>query len=119
MKINKAQTAQTAGHGISLSAIAVIYMQVVAPMQAEIDELENQVVQRCEIAEVKHEVLAVGEGKWAESARDVANRYITLSENEPLSQNNELRLNQKLRHEQEFRAEQVRLLGLAEAACDG
>jgi len=119
MKINKAQTAQTAGHGVSLSVIGIIYMQFLVPMQAEIDELQNQLVQRCEIVKVKNEALAADETNLSESARDVANRYISLSENEPLSQTNQLRLEQKLRQEQQFKAEEVRLLGLAEAACDG
>lgn len=119
MKINKAQTAQTAGHGVSLSAIAVIYMQVVVPMQAEIAELENQVVGRCDMDAVLDMAMAEDQSNLALTAKDVADRYVTMSAYEPLSENNRLRLEQKRLQEQQFLAEETRLLGLAEAACDG
>lgn len=116
MKINKAQVGT---HGTSLTAIAVMAYQLFIGMGDRIDQLELQTVNRCEIEAVLDMAMAEDQANLAESARDVANRYVTLSENEPLSQSNQLRLEQKRLQEQQFLAEETRLLGLAEAACDG
>jgi len=96
-----------------MGVIVYIALQIVAPMQAQIDSLS------CEIEASYNRTLSADQANLAESARDVANRYVTLSEFEPLSQSNQLRLEQKRLQEQQFLAEETRLLGLAEAACDG
>ncbi len=93
--------------------------QLFIGMGDRIDQLELQTVDRCEIDAIYNRALAADQSNLALDARDVANRYVTLSENEPLSQANQLRLEQKRRQEEQFLAEETRLLGLAEAACDG